>query len=187
MDEAPILTRFEIKGEEVIFSARPPNLVSTLEIVILAVLTGVCAVFGTVGVKDFAVLSIGQYLCLVCGALTGATLAFRLSLWLIQRRARYELRLNLYSGLVTLLDIRGFDPARRATFSAEQVGAITLRQAMFSAAQVGAITLIEGRMTLTWADESEPAIAGKFVYDLQTWAYLDAVLRANEFFGSKIE
>ncbi|MBN8691181.1 MAG: hypothetical protein J0L72_10400 [Armatimonadetes bacterium] len=172
MDEAPILTSFEIKGEEVIFSARPPNLVSTLEIVILAVLTGVCVVFGTVGVTDFAVLSIGQYLCLVCGALTGATLAFRLSLWLIQYRARYELRLNLYSGLVTLLDIRGFDPARRATFSAEQVGAITLN---------------EGRMSLTWAEESEPALAGKFVNELQKLAYLDAVLRSNEFFGSKIE
>lgn len=172
MDEAPILTRFEIKGEEVIFSARPPNLVSTLEIVILAVLTGVCALFGTVGVTDFAVLSIGQYLLLLCAAFSGLILAFRLSLWLIQRRARYELRLNLYSGLVTLVDVRGFDPARRATFSAEEVGAITLN---------------EGRMSLTWSDESEPALAGKFVNELQKLAYLDAVLRANEFFGSKIE
>lgn len=160
-DPAPILRQFEVSQDEVIFWVRPPKWVSAVELVLLVMSTAVGAWLAAGGNDGAGVAAV----------LLGVALAFRGSLWLIQRRAKFELRLDLRGGAVTLVDVRGLDPERRAENSVSDVATIALT---------------ERGLALTWVGDFEPALYGQFQVDEGRWSELVASLRASPPFAARL-
>lgn len=137
MEEPPVLTELSVLGPIVRLRALPPRVVHAAEVVALTLAVVACAGLG-------AGYGAGGWVACIC---LGCVLAFRGAMWLIVRRAKYEVVLDFDLEIVQLVDVRGFDPPKSASHGFEFIERIEVRE---SGAEVVA--------GLVWAGEEGPAV-----------------------------